>query len=128
MTEHRSYTQAEVDELRKDWESAAFELKTKEVLQQINKRLDESNNYKATIGKDLRDIKVRIESIELVRALEAKKLAQELGQKKDAEANKRSWHQDWWVRIGIGSGVIYTIIYLLQSLAGIPIAGHHLFG
>lgn len=105
MPDDKIYTQEEVDDLRRQWETANFELKTNEVLTAINKRLDESNNYKATIGKDVREIRARMEQLEITRGLE--------------QANKKAtaqWHQSWWIRIGILTAILFQgLNFLINS-------------
>lgn len=105
IEETKVYTQEEVDDLRRQWETANFELKTNEVLTAINKRLDESNNYKATIGMDVKDIKVRIEQIETARMVEQKN-----------KRDKMQWHQSWWIRIGIASAILFQGLNFLINL------------
>jgi hypothetical protein len=102
-----TYTQEEVDELKRLWELAAFEVKTKEVLAQINKRLDESNNYKATIGKDVKTALTRLDQMEADRK-------SEIAKTETAAANRMVWYQDWWVRAGIVCTVCIQVIQTLH--------------
>lgn len=102
-----TYSQDEVDELKRQWELAAFEVKTKEVLAQINKRLDESNNYKATIGKDVKTALTRLDQMEADRKAELVKTEK-------AAENKKVWYQDWWIRAGIVCSITIQVIQTLH--------------
>src|SRR5579859_5172795 len=118
MGPEKVYTQKEVDELlvaqRDQIEAKHFEEQTKEVLAHINKRLDESNNYKATIGKDLRDVKAKMETFESNRTVEAEQVKQALAARQTWESKRRAWWRDWWVRAGIIGVTIWEIINIYQ--------------
>lgn len=127
----RIYTEAEVQDLlkiqRDQIEAVHFEEKTEEVLHEINHRLDESNNYKATIGADVteikgdvKELKVRVNTIESDRRKEAEAEV-------TAKENRKQWWKDWWWRVGIAGTLIWEAINLWQSDGG-SIHGvlHHL--
>lgn len=105
----KTYTQEEVDALRLTWETEEFKNQTKEVLGEINRRLDESNNYKASIGQDVRAIMNRTEVLEAARKEEAQHI-------KDAMLAKREWWQDRFVRLGILAAIGYEVINILHTL------------
>ena len=108
-----TYSEEEVHKLLAEqaqrFESDQFEAKTKEVLVEINRRLDQSNNYKATIGKDVRNIITRLDELERQRTEESK-------QKREVQEKHRQWFQDWWVRVGITFGVAYEILAIGHQL------------
>lgn len=109
MTEPRVYTEEEVARLRHEWESDEFEAKTKEVLAQISHRLDESNNYKDTIGRNVRTTMERIEVLETARRTEANQIKEDL-------LKKREWWQDNFVRLGITFAIFYEVISIARLL------------
>jgi hypothetical protein len=83
-----------------------FEKKTQEILSEIDRRLDEANDYKATIGSDVKDLKRQIQAQD------------------DNEHQKYVWWQDRWVRIGIVFSVIWEVINILQGF-GVMNNLHH---
>lgn len=103
------YTQEEVDALRATWEAEEFKNQTKEVLGEINRRLDESNNYKATIGRDVRATMSRIEVLEAARKQEAQRV-------RDNLENRKEWWRDNFIRFGIIAGVCYEIVSIIHTL------------
>lgn len=129
MGPEKVYTQKEVDDLllsqRDQLEAKHFEEQTKEVLHEINKRLNESNNYKATIGKDVRevkqevqDVKQRLADLEEARLAYAQKIKEDLEARQKQEDSKRKWWQDWWIRAGITGTIIWEIVNIYQANAG----------
>jgi len=129
----KAYTQEEVDVLLQDQleklEARHFEERTAEVLNQINKRLNEANGYKNTIGKDVRevkeevqDVKRRVISLEEARVLEAKKVKEDLEARQKKEEQHRAWYQEergFWVAIIFGGAtVLWEIINIYQSAGG----------
>lgn len=126
------YTQDDVDRLKEQWESDLFEVKTNETLRMVVKRLDESNNYKATIGKDVKEIKDEVKEVrgrllnlEEAREAAAKQVKQELDKRQIAEDKKHQWYQDRFVRTGILVSMIWAIVNMLQGWGVHPL---HLFG
>lgn len=103
------YTQDEVDALRRDWETDEFKSETKEVLATISRRLDESNNYKDTIGRNVKSTMDRIEVLETARQIEAKQIREDL-------IKKREWWQDTFVRLGITCAIIFEVVNILHVL------------
>lgn len=123
MTE-KLYTQEEVDALHREWDSDLFASKTDAALERIDKRLDTSNAYKETFGKDLTDIKFAQKDIQVrLFALENDRL-KEQQIAAEAKKNKDKWYQDRWIRAGIAGGLIWEA----WTMFGEPIktAAHHL--
>lgn len=118
-----TYTEEEVQALLKAQEdrleAVHFEEQTKKVLDEINKRLNEANGYKATIGKnvievinEVKSVKARIESLEQARV-------DQLEAKSKEEVKKHMWFQDWWIRTGITLSIVYEAIQTAHSLGWI---------
>lgn len=120
----RTYTQEEVNQLQKEWESNLFEEKTKEFMVEVRTRLDQSNGYKETIGKDVTDIKSDVKELRVkVLELENARLKAERDAK-IAQDKKDKWYQDRWIRAGIAAGIIWEA----WTIFGEPlkVAAHHL--
>src|SRR5579859_2788959 len=129
----KAYTQEEVDILLQEqlerFEARNFEEKTEEVLNHINKRLNEANGYKNTIGKDVKevkeevqDIKRRVISLEDARTIEAKKVKEDLEARQKREDQRRAWYQEergFWVALIFGGAtVLWEIINVYQATGG----------
>lgn len=132
-----TYTQEELDKALQDQlervEARHFEEKTEEVLGFINQRLKEANGYKATIGKDVRevkdevrDIKIRLADLEDARKKEAEKVKEDLEERQRLESQRREWFQDKWIRVGIAGGLVWEA----WTMFGEPLktAVYHMFG
>lgn len=130
----KAYTEEEVQQLLKDHEDKLearhFEEKTEEVLAQINRRLNEANGYKSTIGKnvieirdEVKDIKSRVIDLEEARKQAADQVKQSLLEREKHEDAKREWYQDWWVRFFGLATVLWEIINIYQASTGASI--HH---
>lgn len=111
-----TYTDEEVQILLKAQEDRLkvmhFEEKTREILTEINRRLNEANGYKNTIGKNVVEIKARLESLEKARQEDVESA------KKDFEArtSKHNWWQDWYIRIGILFAIVYELVSIAHGL------------
>lgn len=125
----KAYTEEEVQQLLKDHEDKLeakhFEEKTEEVLAQINKRLNEANGYKSTIGKnvleikdEVKDVKSRVIALEEARRAEAEQVKENLQAREKAEDKKNEWFQEWWIRIFGIATVVWEVINIYQSSAG----------
>lgn len=124
MTEPRTYTEEEVEQLRKEWESDLFESKTNVALAEITRRLDLSNGYKETIGKDVLEVKTDVKELRLkVLELENARLKEEHA-RIEAKKEKDKWYQDRWIRAGIAAGIAWEAWTILGE--PIKVAAHHL--
>lgn len=124
----RTYTEEEVEQLRKEWESDRFEEKTKEFMVEVTHRLDLSNGYKETIGKDVLEVKNDVKELRLkVVELENARLKEEKAAK-EAEASKYQRNQDKTARyIGYASLVLWFFSIMSNPSVGGRIM-HVLFG
>lgn len=113
----KSYNQAEVDELVrravketvKEQDQLAFEAKTRRILEDINVRLDEANNYKATIGRDVRELKDEMLALRMAREGAV-----------NEEVRQHAWWQDTFIRIGIVTASLWYVISFLQATGLVP--------
>lgn len=119
----KTYTQEEVEQLQKEWESNLFEEKTKEFMVEVRTRLDQSNGYKETFGKDLIEIKLVQKEIQLrLLTLENAKLREEAAAKEAASQRHMFW-QDKHVRIIGYGGLVLWFLTWLQNSGGLKVAG-----
>ena len=127
MTEPKLYTTDEVEQLLRDHtehlETKHFEEKTEEVLKEINRRLNEANGYKATIGKDIKSALTRLDAIETRFKAEDDAAAET----KKERIERRAWYQEergFWIALIFGlCTVAWEILNIYQSAGGTAL--HH---
>lgn len=120
MTEDRKFSQTDIDqavyEALANRAKVEFEENTRNVLRQINRRLDEANNYKATIGADVKELKRKMDDRETRDEEDRRILAERDEKDEQAKEDRYRWYQDKWIRFGIVCGALWELFSVLQSL------------
>lgn len=127
----RMYSEEEVEQLKQAWESDLFEQKTNDTLRLVVKRLDESNGYKNTFGKDLveikqevKEVKSRVIALEDARKQSEREVKDQLQARQDEEDKRYKWFQDRWIRAGIAAGILWEAWTIFGE--PVKVALHHL--